>query len=86
MFEGKLNDKHEDIYYLFITDVEGIYEAVTTINTTVRNDLNTRSHIRDLIENSDIIYRVYHDHSVDVIKGRPKEPTVGWVPARFIEA
>ena len=24
MFEGKLNDKHEDIYYLFITDVEGI--------------------------------------------------------------
>ena len=59
------------------------YEKVVCYETTNGNHDNTVRHINQEIAQSDYIYRNYGgDLGCDIIKGRPTETSVGWIPLR----
>ena len=59
------------------------YEKVTCYATTNGNHDFTVEHISKEIAQADYIYRNYGGKlGCDVIKGRPTETSVGWIPLR----
>ena len=59
------------------------YEKVVCYDTTNGNHDFTVGHISKEIEQADYIYRNYGGKlGCDVIKGRPTETSVGWIPLR----